>query len=210
MAEIAAIVLAAGQASRYRAAGGAAATKLVADYRGEPLVRFAARAALASRARPVVVVTGHAREDVRRALAGLDLTFAHNADFAEGLATSLRTGIAALPATVDGAVVLLGDMPEASAGVVDRLIEAYRRQPAALAAVAVYRGRRGNPVLLGRDLFAEVGRLSGDEGARGVLLALPPERIASVEVAEAGVTKDVDRPEDFVADPARREADGSR
>jgi molybdenum cofactor cytidylyltransferase len=196
-ADVAALVLAAGRASRYRAAGGPEPTKLVADYRGEPLARWAARAALASRARPVVVVTGHARDELRAALAGLDVSFVHNPDYAEGLATSLRVGAAALPAAAAGAVVLLGDMPEASAAVVDALIAAFEATPGALAAVALHDGKRGNPVLLGRALFAEVARLAGDEGARGLLAALPPERIVSVEVADAGVTKDVDRPEDL-------------
>ena len=183
--------------SRYRAGGGAEATKLVADYRGEPLVRWAARAALASRARPVLVVTGHARAEVEAALAGLDVAFVHNPDFAEGLATSLRAGVAACRPNAAGAVVLLGDMPEASAQVVDALIAAFEASPDAAAAVALYAGRRGNPVLLGRALFAEVARLEGDEGARGLLQALPPEEIATVEVAEAGVTLDVDRPQDL-------------
>src|SRR6185437_11555849 len=189
-AEIAAIVLAAGRASRYRAAGGAEPTKLVAEYRGHPLVRWAARAALASRARPVIVVTGHARAEVEAVLAGLDLRFVHNADFADGLATSLRAGVAALPAGAAGALVLLGDMPEASAVTADALIEAFAAKPDALAAVALYRGRRGNPVLLGRAMFAEVAGLRGDAGARGLLQGLAAQRIAAVEVSEAGVTRD--------------------
>jgi len=196
MAEFAALLLAAGRASRYRAAGGAEPTKLVAPYRGEPLVRWAVKAALASKARPVVVVTGHARAEVDAALAGLDVRFLHNPDYADGLSTSLRAGVAALP-EAEGAVVLLGDMPEASAAVVNALIASFEASPGALAAVALYGGRRGNPVLLGRALFAEVARLSGDEGARGLLAGLAPERIAAVEVTEAGVTKDVDTPEDF-------------
>ena len=196
-AEIAALVLAAGRASRYRAAGGVEPTKLVALYRGEPLVRWAARTALSSRARPVVVVTGHARAEVEAALAGLDLRFAHNPDFAQGLATSLRAGLAALPAEATGALILLGDMPEASAATADALIAAFMAKPQALAAVALYQGRRGNPVLLGRGLFGDVAGLSGDEGARGLLQGLPPEQIATVEVAESGVTRDVDEPEDL-------------
>ena len=197
MAEIAALVLAAGQASRYRAAGGAEPTKLIADWRGEPLVRWAVMAALASRARPVVVVTGHARDEVRAALAGLDVRFTHNPDFAEGLSSSLKAGVAALPAVAAGAVVLLGDMPEASSAVVDALMEAFRGAPDALAAVPVAGGRRGNPVLLGRALFAEIARLQGNEGARALLQALPAGRVVSVEVVGAGVTKDIDGPEDF-------------
>ena len=166
-AEIAALVLAAGRASRYREAGGAEATKLVAEFRGEPLVRWAVRAALGSRASPVIVVTGHARDEVEAALAGFEVDFVHNPDFADGLATSLRTGVAALSCA--GAVVLLGDMPEASAAVVDALIASFETRPGALAAVALHDGRRGNPVLLGRGLFGEVARLSGDEGARRLL-----------------------------------------
>src|SRR5271156_2617793 len=119
MFEVAAVVLAAGRASRYRAAGGAEETKLIADFRGEPLVRWAARAALASRARRVIVVTGHAKAKVEMALAGLDLDFAPTPAFASGLASSLRAGLAALPPEAAGAVVLLGDMPEADASVVD-------------------------------------------------------------------------------------------
>jgi molybdenum cofactor cytidylyltransferase len=92
---------------------------------------------------------------------------------------------------------LLGDMPEASAAVTDALITAFEAKPDAMAAVALYRGQRGNPVLLGRGLFDEVGRLAGDEGARGLLRGLAPERIAMLEVGEVGVTKDVDRPEDL-------------
>jgi molybdenum cofactor cytidylyltransferase len=197
MAEIAAIVLAAGRAARYRAAGGPEPTKLVADYRGEPLVRWAARAALASRARPVIVVTGHARAEVEAALAGLDVRFAHNPDFAGGLSTSLRAGVAAAPAEAAGVVVMLGDMPEASAAVVDALIAGFLGAQGAEAAVALYQGRRGNPVLIGRGLFSKVARLRGDEGARGLLQALPAARIATVEVGEAGVTLDIDRPEDL-------------
>ena len=196
MVEFAALVLAAGRASRYRAAGGAELTKLVAPYRGEPLVRWAVKAALASRARPVVVVTGHASAEVEAALAGLDVRFVHNPGYVDGLSTSLRAGVSALPES-GGVLVLLGDMPEASAAVVDALIAAFEATPGALAAVALYGGRRGNPVLLGRGLFGEVTRLSGDEGARGLLAGLPPDRIAAVEVAEAGVTRDIDTPADF-------------
>ena len=197
MAEIAALVLAAGQASRYRAAGGVEATKLIADWRGEPLVRWAAKAALASRARPVVVVTGHASAQVEAALAGLDVRFAHNPDFALGMATSLRIGVAALPADAAGAVVLLGDMPAVEPSVVDALIAAFCGRRGALAAMAHYRGRRGNPVLLGRALFAEIAGLGGDEGARALLQALPPEKVATVEIPDAGVVMDIDRPEDL-------------
>jgi molybdenum cofactor cytidylyltransferase len=198
MVEIAAIVLAAGRASRYRAAGGAKETKLIVDFRGEPLIRWAARAALASRARPVVVVTGHAKADVETALAGLELQFAHNPDFASGLASSLRAGVGALPPEASGVVVLLGDMPEADASVVDALIDRFLSAPGACAATPLFDGKRGNPVLLGRALFHDVAQLQGDEGARSLLREISAERIATVEVGHAGVMRDIDTPADFV------------
>ena len=197
MVEVAALVLAAGRASRYRAAGGAEPTKLVALYRGEPLVRWAVEAALASQARPVLVVTGHARAEVEAALAGFSVRFVHNPDFADGLSTSLRAGLAALSDEVAGAVVLLGDMPEASATVIDALIASFAAAPDAQAAVPVWEGQRGNPALLGRALFAAAAKLTGDEGARRLLEAA---RLVNVPVSERGVGRDVDTPGDLAPD----------
>ncbi len=114
---------------------------------------MSAEAALASRARPVVVVTGHAREAVEAALAGLPVLFVDNAEFATGVASSLKAGVAALPGEVAGALVLLGDMPAVEAATLDRLIDAFAARPLALAAAPVHAGRRGNPVLLSRALL---------------------------------------------------------
>lgn len=202
MAEIAAILLAAGTASRYRAEGGEQATKLVAEFEGEPLVRAAARAALASDARPVVVVTGHARAEVEASLAGLPVSFTHNPDFASGMASSLKSGVAAAPLETLGVVVLLGDMPRITPGAIDRITAAFLARPGALAAVPVHAGQRGNPVLLGRGLFEEIARLQGDEGARRLLRALDKDRIVEVAFDEAAVTLDLDTPADI--EKARR------
>ena len=199
MTDIAAIVLAAGRSSRYLAGGGAEASKLVACYRGEQLVRRVARAALASRARPVVVVTGHARIDVEAALARLPLAFAFNPDFASGLASSLRTGVAALPEAALGAVVLLGDMPDVEAEMIDRIVEGFAARPDAFAAAPVHAGRPGNPVLLGRALFSAVARLEGDEGARRLLREAASGRVVEVPFDDAAVTLDIDTSDDLAA-----------
>ncbi len=205
---VAAIVLAAGTASRYRAADPSVATKLVASYGGVhggsdgamPLVRRAVAAALASRAGPVVVVTGHAAAEVRAALDGCAVGFVHNADYASGLASSLRAGVSALPDGASGALVLLGDMPEVTAPLLDRLIAAFAAAPGADAAVPVHGGRRGNPALLGRGLFAPALALAGDEGARRLLARA---RVVEVEVDDAGVLLDVDEPAALRAVPGR-------
>ena len=196
MSKIAAIILAAGQASRFRAAAGDAGpeTKLVALLDGEPLVRHVAQAALASRADPVVVVTGHAEGAVRAALDGLPLTFAHNPDYATGLASSLQRGLADIPPDCDGALVLLGDMPLVGADIIDTLLSAFERRPEAKAAAPLRQGQRGNPVLLSRALFPAVAAVRGDVGARALLAAAQGD-VIEVEIASHAVTFDVDTPE---------------
>ena len=196
MSSIAAIILAAGQASRFRAAAGEAgpATKLVAQLDGKPLVRHVAQAALASRAAPVIVVTGHAEEVVRAALEGLPLTFTHNGAYASGLASSLQQGLSRVPPDCEGALVMLGDMPLVSPQIIEQLIEAFERHPTTKAVAPVREGQRGNPVLLSRALFPAVAALSGDVGARALLAAAQGE-IIEVAVASRAVTFDVDTPD---------------
>jgi molybdenum cofactor cytidylyltransferase len=201
MIQIAAIVLAAGRSTRFLAAGGEG-TKLAAPLGHKALARYAAEAALGSSARPVVAVTGYARLAVEAALAGLSLQFVHNARFASGLASSLRTGLAALSEDVGGAIVLLGDMPAVSSGLIDGLIDAFQARPGALAVAPRMNGRRGNPILLGRGLFPAVARLEGDVGARSLLDQLPAERLVEIPVDGFAVSLDVDTPEALEA--ARR------
>lgn len=185
--QVAALVLAAGQSRRM---GGA--NKLLATIDGKPLVRIAAEAALASRAAPVLVVTGHEADAVAAAVAGLPVRFAHNPDYREGLSTSLRTGIRALPAGIHGVVVMLADMPEVDAAVVDRLIDAFRSHSDAGLVVPVSAGRRGNPVLWGAHFFAELAAVNGDGGGRQLIEA-NPQSVIEVEMG-AAVTRDVDTP----------------
>jgi molybdenum cofactor cytidylyltransferase len=195
MVEIAAVLLAAGSSSRFRAAGGGYSTKLAAPLAGKPLVRHAAEAALASLARPVVVVTGHDRDVVEASLAGLDIRFAHNPGYAEGLASSLQTGIAALPGSVAGALILLGDMPAVTPALIDRLIATFNERPDALAAAPIIDGRRGNPALLARALFPSIAALDGDEGARKLLDNAEPGRVIGLEITGIGAILDVDTPQ---------------
>jgi molybdenum cofactor cytidylyltransferase len=160
---IAAVVLAAGRATRM------GSNKLMAEAGGKSLLRHVVDAALASRARPVIVVTGHEANVVTGALQGCDVRFTHNPHFAEGLSTSLKAGIAAVPSEATGAVILLGDMPAVTTAFIDELIEAFAHAPHMAAVAPVHAGQRGNPVLLSRRLFREVPRLRGDRGARPIL-----------------------------------------
>jgi len=198
---IAAVVLAAGRSRRM-----GAANKLLSPVEGRPMVAHAAAAALGSRANPVVVVTGHEAEAIRAALAGLDVAFVHNPDYAAGMSGSLRAGIAALPADIDGAVICLGDMPRVTAALIDRLIDAFDPDAGRAICVPVYRGKRGNPVLWAARFFPEIDRLTGDVGARH-LLAAHDSAVFEVACDDDSVLIDVDTPEILARLDAAREAD---
>ena len=187
--QVAAIVLAAGRSTRM---GGP--NKLLAELNGKKLVRIATEQALASKASEVIVVTGHQAELVERALAGLKVKFVRNPDFAGGLASSVKAGIAAVAKEADGAVICLGDMPLIDARLVDRLVEAFDPDRGNLIVVPVAEGRRGNPVLWSRRFFSELLTLDGDIGARH-LIAKHAEAVAEVPVDGESAFLDIDTPQ---------------
>jgi molybdenum cofactor cytidylyltransferase len=191
--KVAGIVLAAGRSTRM---GGP--NKLLEEINGRSLVRIATEQLLASQARPVIVVTGHQRESVERALSGLQVTFVHNADFADGLSTSLKTGIKAVPPDADGAIVTLGDMPQVSAKLINRLIAAFDPARGALVVVPTLEGKRGNPVLWSRRFFPDLMTVDGDVGARH-LIGGYAEAVTEVPVEDAAALTDVDTPEALIA-----------
>jgi molybdenum cofactor cytidylyltransferase len=193
--KVAAVILAAGTASRFRAAAGdAIATKLVAKLHGKPLIRHVVEAVLQSRVAPVIIVTGHAENDVRAALKGLGMIYVRNDDYASGIASSVKCGIAQVPDDCDGAFVLLGDMPKVSGALLNQLIEAFAAHPQARAVVPIYQGERGNPALISRALFPEVEKLSGDIGARA-LLKSAGSNVVEVPVSSDAVSFDIDTPD---------------
>ena len=191
-APVAALVLAAGKGARYAAATNGD-VKLLATFEGVPLVRRVVETALRSRAGDVIVVTGHARDAVMAALAGLNFRETHNRSYADGQSTSLRAGIAAVGPDAAGAVVLLADMPCVSEAVIDALITAFRQRPDARAIMPVHQEQRGNPVLLSRKLFPAIETLTGDEGARRLLK--DADDVVAVPVDDDRITLDVDTPD---------------
>ena len=187
--KIAAIVLSAGQSRRM-----GPRNKLLAEIDGAPMVLRAVDAALASGADPVLVVTGHERDKVEAALAGRDVILAHNPAFADGISTSLKVGLGAVPEDVDGAVICLGDMPLVSAELLDRLIAAYNPTEGRAIVVPTREGKRGNPVLWDRRFFDEMREVAGDVGARH-LIGEYAEMVAEMETEDAAVLTDIDTPD---------------
>lgn len=197
---VAAIVLAAGRSTRM---GGP--NKLLAEIRGTPIVRMAAENALASHAAPVIVVTGHQRAEIERALAGLSVKMVNNPAFAEGLSTSLKAGLAALPDDVDGAIVILADMPQVDAALIDKLLAAFDPERGSLAVVPTIEGKRGNPVVWSRRFFPALMALEGDVGARH-LIGENVDAVTEVPVEGQAALVDVDTPDALIAVKAELEA----
>ncbi len=185
--QVAAVVLAAGRSSRM-----APRNKLLlpgAD--GMPMIARVVDTALASRARPVLVVLGNQAAEMRGALAGRPVRFVDAPDYAAGLSASLRAGIAAVPASTAGAIVCLGDMPLVAPEVFDALIATHDAEEGRGIVVPTWRGRPGNPVLWDRRFFPELMALTGDVGGRG-LLERHAEQVAQVEVESDAVLRDFD------------------
>lgn len=193
---VAAIVLAAGQSRRM---GGR--NKLLMEIDGVPLVRRTVSAVLAGSVSDVVVVTGHDPEKIENALQGLKVRFVHNPRYADGLSTSLKAGLSAVPDSASGAIVCLGDMPDIAPGHISRLVGRFDPDTGCEIGVPTHSGKRGNPVLWGRRFFQEMQDVSGDVGARH-LIGANESLVYEVEFGDTGVLMDLDTPgqwEDYLA-----------
>ena len=201
---IAAVVLAAGESSRL------GRPKQLVAHRGRSLIRGAVEAALGGGCSPVIVVLGAQAEQVRQEIDSLDVRAVVNPGWREGMAGSVRAGIAELEAASDEveAVVLTGcDQPHISADVLRRLLEAYRGREDATATMAAcaYAETLGAPALFARAEFGRLLALDGDRGARD-LLRSAADRVVRIPWPEGA--RDVDVPED-VPGPACGDPDAA-
>ncbi|GAC1344311.1 MAG: hypothetical protein NVSMB23_19070 [Myxococcales bacterium] len=184
------MLLAAGTSSRM------GRNKLLVEIDGKSVVRRAADAAVAAGLSPILVVLGHEPARARAELSGLDCTLVLNPDYARGINTSLRAGIAAVPDVAGAALVLLADMPLVTADMIRALVDRWRSSDAPLA-VSTYGEVLAPPMLYGRSLFPELRALEGDGCGKRVVkrhrheaieVALPAEALADLDFPE-----DVDR-----------------
>jgi molybdenum cofactor cytidylyltransferase len=189
---IAALLLAAGRSSRM------GTNKMLAEIDGRPMVARTAQRLLSSHARPIIAVLGNQADDVDAALGRLPVERVMNPDFAEGLSTSLKRGLAALPEDVDGVVICLGDMPLIAGRDLDRLIAAFNPLEGRAIVVPARRGQRGNPILWSRQFFPEMAALSGDSGARR-LIDEHADVVAEIEMDTDGIFIDIDTPDALAA-----------
>jgi len=183
---IAGILLAAGTSSRM------GSNKLLFDLGGESVLRGAARRALAGGLAPLLVVLGHEADKTRRELDGLPCRVVVNPDYASGINSSLKAGVAAVPDEAQGALVMLSDMPFVTADMLAGLVARYRSTTAPLV-ISDYEGVNAPPMLYDRSLFSELLAMTGEGCGRQVVkkhrheaevLAWPEAALADLDVPE--------------------------
>ena len=181
------VVLAAGMASRF------GATKQLQDYRGMPLVTRAVRLAEQVCGADSLLVVGMDWAAVAAAAAPLQGFFTINADFEQGLATSISCAIERICDKADAVLLLLADQPLITTAHLQDLLAACNDSDDAIVATA-YAGTSGVPAIFPRRDFAALTALRGDRGARSIIEAAG-DRLRLIEFEDASV--DIDRPENL-------------
>lgn len=139
----------------------------------------------------IVVVTGHEQTRIRDALAGRQAIFVHNPSYVDGMSSSLRVGVSALPTDIDAALICLADMPWTHPDHIRRIVEAFDPSRGHEIVIPCYRETRGHPVLFSRRLFPDLFTIRGDVGARQVVRK-HADVVFQVPIADAAVVTDVD------------------
>lgn len=188
---ISAVVLAAGGSQRM----GRAKQLLPVD--GQPMLAHLVDTVLASGLEEVIVVLGAAASEAGAAIAGKRVQVIVNPGWAEGMASSLRTGLGLVSPRAEAVLFVPADLPQLQASTIQAIVVHFlaTRRPII---IPTYRGQRGNPVLFARSLFLELLALSGDSGGRS-LFGRHHEDIALLEAGDSGILLDVDTPEDYAA-----------
>jgi len=186
---VAAIVAAAGESRRF------GSPKMLAPFRGEPLLRATVRNVTKAGLDEVIVVLGPDASAVQDALNDLPVRITINPDPSQGLGSSIAAGVRAA-ASAEAVIVVLGDQPTLDAAVVRGLYDAWLRTGAAIV-LPEYRGQRAPPVLFSRRVFPELLKLEGEAGGREVV-SRDPARVHAVHL-DQDVPADVDTPGDLAA-----------
>ena len=182
---IAAIVLAAGKSERM------GRPKALLPIAGRTFLENILDAISRSSIQHTVVVAGHHREEIERCVPLVQTVF--NANYEQGMVTSLQTGIRALPAAAAGALLFLVDHPLVESATVEALIAHFAPNRIVL---PVFAGRRGHPVLFSSEVLTEILELPEGQGAN-IVVKRDPKRVLEVPVDTPGILVDVDTPEDF-------------
>ena len=187
--DVYALVLAAGLSRRY------GRSKLLEELSGTPLLRHALSAAQAACPGKVVLVTGHASEDIVNAASGLADEIVLNREYRNGIGSSIAKSVSHLTEDAAAVIIMLADQPLVTAAHIGQIIEKWGNDPDAIVATR-FSGLDGPPVLFGERYFGELSELTGDAGAKQVLRA-HPNAVRTVGFEQAAI--DIDTPDDLKA-----------
>jgi molybdenum cofactor cytidylyltransferase len=171
----------------------------------KPLLKWGTRTVIAecvhqmgaSELADIFVVLGYREADIRTRLAGTGVQYLINEDYAKGMLSSIKTGIAALGPNAQGALIHLVDQPMVSAGVINQLVGAFQKHSKGIV-LPVYEGKRGHPILVGAGYFDDIMQLdeNSPEGL-GAFIAAHRSDTYEVAVTTSAVLDDIDQPEDY-------------
>lgn len=186
---ISAILLAAGKSERMKRC------KQLIEIDGQPMIEKLTSTTLDSKVDETILVLGYKADDIRSRIVTENIDIVLNPDFEEGMSTSLKAGLREVDEEAEAILVVLGDQPLLESELIDRLIEEYESTDSPIVA-PVYKGQRGNPVLLDISLKDELLHLKGDIGARDIIEERE-EDVSLLKVNTPSVLMDVNTQEDL-------------
>jgi molybdenum cofactor cytidylyltransferase len=184
-----AVVLAAGESRRMGKA------KQLLPFGGKTVLQTVVDRLQSSRVDGVLVVLGCKQEEIRRTLADRDIRMVLNPDYREGMFSSVRSGITALPHDATAFLICLGDQPRVDPNVVDRLIEVHENSGRGIV-IPTCKGKRGHPTLISIRYREEILGLSGENGLKPLTRG-HPEDTAEEETGRSEILEDIDTPQDY-------------
>ncbi len=181
---VSAVVLAAGMSTRM------GRLKQLALFRGKPLLQIVLDGLKQTLVDEIIVILGHQADQIKGELAFGSACVVLNDNYAEGMSTSIKAGISHVDPNADGALIIMVDQPLLKPSTIDQIVDGFTRERSTIT-IPVYRGYRGNPVLVDRTVFPEMKKLTGDSGLRSVFANYSAKTL-EVAVDDPGILIDTD------------------
>jgi molybdenum cofactor cytidylyltransferase len=189
MSDIWGIVLAAGESKRMKT------QKLLLPFAGKTMIEKVVENIAESSIDKILVVVGSHSDEIIEATAHLRVKHCYNENFQQGMLSSVKCGIKALPQVYDAVMIFLGDQPQIPINVVNLVIETYRRSDKGIV-IPTYRKKRGHPLLIDRKYREEIEQLDEQEGLRALSLKYAVD-VLEIETNIPEILRDIDTREDY-------------
>jgi len=174
--------------------------KLLMDYKGKSLIEHAVDTLLGSEVSNVIVVLGFEAEEVRAKVGRKPVRLVLNPDYRDGMSSSIKAGVGALPPETDAIMIYLADQPLMTPAEVNQIVAAFQTAMFSGKTIVVpfHKGQRGNPVVMDASFKDAILDVAGDVGCRKVIKR-NPDRVFALEMETDHVVRDIDRMEDYAA-----------